>query len=297
MNSSRRLMTLLGLGAASAFAALALPLAAAHAEDGATGTQVTAPDNGIAPGYGGGTYETCDGGVCLVMGKEDLNDWTYKGIRPFLTDWKGVQQYEVEYNPATANNPPDGLATTTTETNTLASINTDTTVTTEHLSAPTTTATTIDAGSYEVKTEDFWSPLFTSNAYEFGKFVPSADAPATAASEIGWYGDMSDSSIYKVSLFDGDLTNLTMNNIGPHDADYWVVSTPNFTNTIVTVDGASADYIKVGDDAPVFLWNSLFHSGLEEAAVPTFLIPDDAFAGTDFEPTQYLDIPETAPVA
>lgn len=282
MNSSRRLLTLLGLGAASAFAALALPLAAAHAEDGGLATEVAAADNGIAPGYGGGPYQTCDGGVCLVMGKEDLSDWTYKGIRPFLTDWKGVQQYDVEYNPATASNPPDGLVTTS------SSTTTETGITTEAGS------TNVDAGSYEVKTEDFWSPLFTSNAYEFGKFVPSADAPTTAASEIGWYGDMSDSSIYKVSLFDGDLTNLTMYNVGAHDADYWVVSTPDFTNTIVTVDGSSADYLKVGDDAPVFLWNSLFHSGLEEAAVPTFLIPDDAFAGTDFEASQYLDVPGTA---
>lgn len=286
MNSSRRLMTLLGLGAASAFAALALPLAAAHAEDGATGTQVTAPDNGIAPGYGGGTYETCDGGVCLVMGKEDLNDWTYHGIRPFFTTWDGNQQYEVEYNPATAQNPPDGLVSSDLSPADAGIAGEETTI---------TDAGMVDAGSYDIKVADFWNPLFTSEDYTFGKFIPNPDAPANAASEIGWYGDMSGATIDKTTL--GDITNLTMVGVGTHDANYEVLTVGDFTNTVVTVDGASADYIQTGDDAPVFLWNSLFHSGIEEAAVPNFLIPDDPFAGTDFEPTQYLDIPETAPVA
>lgn len=264
MSRSRSSLTLLGIGAAAAFAAVALPMAAiAHADD-------SGADNGIAPGYGGGPYETCDGGVCLVMGDENLSDWTYSGIRPFFTMWEGDQEYQVQYDPATASNPPDGLASSDPSTSGDAS-------------------TTVDAGSYDIKVEDFWNPIYYSSDYQFGDFTPDADAPANASSLIGWYGDMSGATIDKTSAFDGEVTNLTMYNIGPDDANYEVFSTPDFTNTVVTADGASADYIQIGNDAPVFLWNSLFHSGLAEAQVPSFLIPDDPFSGIDFDPSEYVD--------
>lgn len=224
-----------------------------------------ADDDGVAPGFGdAGPYQNCEGGVCLVMGKENLDDYTYSGIRPYFTDWKGDQQYSVEYNPTTASNPPDGLTATSPTPSDGAGTN------------------PVTAGTYQVATEDFWSPVFASNSYGFGDFSPNPNAPSDAASKIGWYGEMSGATVNKFTL--GDITNLTMDHVGPHDASYWVFSTPTFTNTVVTVEGASADYYQSDGSEPVFLWNSLFHPGMEEAQVPTFLVPVEPFA----------DAPDTA---
>lgn len=240
---SRRLLNLLGMGTAAAFAAIVLPASAAHAADG---------DSGPFPGWGGGPYETCNGAVCLVM--EPLtrdsieNDWTYSGVRPFVTDWKGDQLYNVQYT------GEDGQA--------------------------------IDAGSYNINIDDFWSLLFSSSAYQFGDFVSSADAPN--GTDLGWYGDLAGSSISKVDVLDGAFTNLTINNVGPHDASYWVMSTPGLSYTQVSVDGVSAAYLQLGESDPFFLWNSLPHSGLLEAQVPDYLIPNDPFAELDFDPSQYF---------
>jgi hypothetical protein len=233
----RRVLTLLGVGAATAFAAFALPMSAAHAAD-----------DGIAPGWGGGPYETCAGAVCLVMGDENLDNWQYSGIRPYFTDWNGAQDYNVQYT------SDDGSVT--------------------------------DAGTYNIKIEDIWSPFYASSDYEFGDFAPNADAPDSL--DLGWFGDLSGATIHKLSFFDGAITNLMINNVGPHDVSYWVVSTPDYTNTLVTADGVSADFIQYGDSDPMFLWNSLFHSGLDEAQVPDYLVPADPFAGIDFDPSQYL---------
>lgn len=240
MWKSRRFLTLSGVGAAGAFVAIVLSMSTANA---------AGSENGIAPGFGGGPYETCDGAVCLVMGPENLSDWQYGGVRPWITDWKGDQVYNVQYT------SDDGTVT--------------------------------DAGSYNIKIDDFWSTLLTSSTYQYGDFVP--DAEASNGLDLGWFDDLSGVTVQKLSYFGGAFTSLTMDNVGPHDATYWVFSTPDFTNTVVTVDGVSADYIQVGDSSPMFLWNSLFHSGLTEAAVPNYVLPADPFAGVDFDPSQYLD--------
>ncbi|MEB3021864.1 hypothetical protein [[Mycobacterium] crassicus] len=232
------------MGAASAFAAVILPMAAANA----------AGDSPV-PGWGG-TYDSCNGAVCLVM--EPLtrasveSDWKYSGIRPWITDWKGDQAYNVQY---TAN---DGTVT--------------------------------DAGSYNIKIEDYWNSLFSSSAYQFGDFVANPDAPEGL--NLGDFGDLSGASMYKVTI--GDFTNLTLNGVGAHDLNYWVMSYGNTDYTVVTDPnaGISQAYLQIGDAAPQFLWNSMFHDWF--APVPDYLIPNDPFAALDFNPCDYVggcDVP------
>ncbi|WP_131721469.1 hypothetical protein [Mycolicibacter heraklionensis] len=232
---SRRLLNLLGMGAAAAFAALVIPVSTAHATD-----LFGNPD--------GTTYETCEGAVCLVMGNPVDGNWAYQGVRPFITDWKGDQPYNVMYTPTGSDE---------------ASL----------------------AGSYNIKIEDYWNSFFSTSAYQFGDFVANPDSDVSA-SDLGNFGYLSGSSIYEINV--GDFTNLTINGVGPHDLNYWVMSTGDFGYTVVTdpINFASAAYITIGDDDPMFLWNSLFHSWIPE--VPDYLIPNDPFASLDFDPAQYL---------
>ncbi|CAJ1504466.1 hypothetical protein [[Mycobacterium] holstebronense] len=231
---SRRLLNLVGMGAAAAFAALVLPAATANA----------AGD----PFLDGGPYETCNGAVCMVMGDILDGGWTYQGVRPFITDWKGDQPYTITYT--------DG-------------------------------DNTLDAGTYNIKIEDYWNSFFSTRAYQFGDFAANPNLPADFdVSSLGNFGYLSGSSIYAVNI--GDFTNLTINGVGPHDLNYWVMSTGNLDYTVVTDPGnfTSAAYITIGDDDPLFLWNSLFHSWIPE--VPDYLVPNDPFASLDFDPSQYL---------
>lgn len=243
MSRSRRLLTLMGVGAAAAVAALVLPTSAAHA---------------TGEGALSGPYETCDGAVCLVMapltrdsfeGPEKV--WTYGGVRPMFTQWKADdgQLYNVQVDQGDDNSP-------------------------------------IDAGSYDIKISDTWTPLVASYVYQYGDFVPNADAPTDL--DLGWFGDLSGASVYKTSFLDGAITSMTIENVGPHDASYWVFSTSDFTSTVVTADGGSAAYFQSGDSDPEFIWNSLFHPGLLEAQVPDYLVPDDPFDGPDFDPCEYF---------
>ncbi|CAJ1498836.1 hypothetical protein MU0083_002028 [[Mycobacterium] kokjensenii] len=238
----RRLLTLLGVGAAAAVTALVLPMSAAQA----------AP--GPIPGWGEGPFETCNGAVCMVMEpltRESLENWSYEGIRPFITDWKGEQLYNIEYT-------PEGS-----EESTLA-------------------------GSYNIQIEDFWNSFFSSSAYQFGDFVANPDlAEALDPMLLGNFGYLSGSSIYEVTI--GDFTNLTMNGIGPHDMNYWVMSFGDLTYTVATDPNnfASAGYFQTGDDDPIQLWNSLWHPWAP--GVPDYLIPNDPFAELDFDPADFFD--------
>lgn len=238
MGKSRRLLTLFGVGAAAAFAALVLPMSAAHAAGG--------ENSGIPPVPGwDGTYESCEGVVCLVMEpltRESVESgWAYSGIRPFITDWKGDQLYNVTYDGA-------------------------------------------NVGSYDIKIEDYWNSFFSSSAYQFGDFVPSAEA--SDGFDLGDFDDLSGASIYKVTV--GDFTNLTMNGVGAHDLNYWVMSFGETDYTVVTdpAAGISQAYLQIGDADPTFLWNSLLHGWF--APVPDYLIPNDPFASLDFDPCDYL---------
>lgn len=192
-------------------------------------------------------YYTCDGAVCLVMGEAALEDWHYSGMRPFVTDWQGTQGYDVVFGGA------DGSP--------------------------------INAGSYEIKIQDDWSPFYQLSQYHYGDFVPT---DAASGLDLGWFDDLSGASMYNVSFFDGWVHQLTMYGIGPHDATYYVDTFGDFTNTTVLVGGVSADYIQFGDAEPVFLWNSLFHAGLAELQVPDYVVPADPFAGIDFNPDDFL---------
>lgn len=196
-----------------------------------------------------GPFETCDGAVCLVLGSagQDPANWDYSGFRPFSTNWDGNPLYTVEATQA------DG--------------------------------TVIDAGSYHIQTEDFWSPFMSVSQYHYGDFVPNADVDQSVLGS-SWMGDLSGASVYSSTMF--GFHQLTISDVGPHDATYIVLSSGDFTNTTVVADGASANFTQIGDAAPTFLWNSLFHPDLLQAQVPDFVLPADPFAGIDFDASEYL---------
>jgi hypothetical protein len=206
-------------------------------------------DSGVFPGWGGGPYETCDGAVCMVMDPltaENVADWQYGGVRPFFTQWKNdAQAYNLQVDQGNGES--------------------------------------VNAGSYDVKVSDTWTPMAASYVYQYGDFVPNAEASGL---DLGWFGDLAGATVYKTVF--GDMTSTTISNVGPHDASYWVFSTPDYTNIVVTAGGGSADYIQFGDSDPSFLWNSLPHAGLLEAQVPDYLIPNDPFSGIDFDPCNFL---------
>ncbi|BBX22548.1 hypothetical protein MTER_19590 [Mycolicibacter terrae] len=230
MWKTRRLLTLLGVGAAAGFAALVLPMSVANA----------AGD----PFTDGSTWENCDGVVCLVMGSPLDGGWKYEGVRPFITDWKGDQPYSVQYNGD-------------------------------------------DVGSYTIKIEDYWNSFFSTSAYQFGDFTANPDLPEDFnMSDLGNFAYLAGSSIYQINI--GDFTNLTINGVGPHELNYWVMSLGDTSYTVVTdpINFTSAGLIQFAEEAPQQIWNSLFHSWTPE--VPDYLIPADPFASLDFDPCDFL---------
>lgn len=227
MSMRSRVLALLGGAAAALFAGFLVPAGLAHAG---------VPNNG--------PYETCDGAVCLVMDDYKPDTWTYSGFRPYFTDWKGDQAYNVEVTGA------DGSTAT--------------------------------AGSYDIKVEDYWSQWMSSSTYQYGTFSPSADG---AGLDPGAFGDLTGTTIYSTTF--GDYNQVSINDAS-NGASYWIVSTPNYVNTVVSMDGASQGYIQyAGDSAPTFMWNSLDDSTF--VPVPDYLMPNDPWAGLDFDPSEFFN--------
>ncbi|SNV74310.1 Uncharacterised protein [Mycolicibacter terrae] len=223
MSVRNRVLALLGGAAAALFAGFVMPAALANA--------------GVADP---GPYETCDGATCLVMGDYEPGTWTYSGFRPYFTDWKGDQVYNVEVTGA------DGSS--------------------------------VNAGSYDINVEDYWSTFMSSSTYIYGDYTPSGNT-----ADPGPFDDLTGTTIYSTTY--GAVNQLTINDAA-NGASYWIVTTPYYVNTVVTMDGASQDYIQyAGDAAPTFLWNSLDNSSY--VPVPEYLIPADPWAGLDFDPSEY----------
>lgn len=234
MFKSRRLVTLLG---GIATAAMAGFFGAALAQADAIVHAVT-----------GGPFETCDSGVCLVMGPMAENTWQYGGFRPFLTDW------------ATNDQP-------------------------YHVMVPQDDGSSVDAGSYAMKVQDFWSPFMSVDQYHYGDFTPTA---AGAGADLGAFADMSGASIYDSTTLNGLVHNVIYDNVQVHghEMSYYVTTMGDFTNVLVVGPGGSGDYIQVGDQDPSWVINSLDHTFLPVA--PEYLIPNDPFAGIDFDPSDFL---------
>lgn len=229
MSLKTRVIALLGGAAAALFAGFVMPAALAN-----------------AAGAVAGPYETCDGAACLVMGVDNPATWTYSGFRPYFTDWKGDQAYNVDVTG--------------------------------------TDGTTTDAGSYDIKVEDYWSQFMSSSTYTYGAFTPSADG---TGADLGAFGDLTGTTVYSTTF--GDFNQVTINDAA-NGASYWIVTTPGYVNTVVTMGGVSQDYIQyTGDSTPSFLWNSLYDSGM--VPVPDYLVPSDPWAGLDFDPSEYVQGP------
>ncbi|ORW97411.1 hypothetical protein [Mycolicibacter terrae] len=144
-----------------------------------------------------------------------------------------------------------------------------------------------DVGSYTIKIEDYWNSFFSTSAYQFGDFTANPDLPEDFnMSDLGNFAYLAGSSIYQINI--GDFTNLTINGVGPHELNYWVMSLGDTSYTVVTdpINFTSAGLIQFAEEAPQQIWNSLFHSWTPE--VPDYLIPADPFASLDFDPCDFL---------
>jgi hypothetical protein len=198
-----------------------------------------------------GPYETCDGAVCLVQ-DSDLADWHYTGLRPFVTDWIGTQPYSVQVT------QDDG--------------------------------STIDVGSYSISAQDVWTPFSMYSYYRYGDFTPSPEAGDDP--DLGGFAGMTGASIFDVSYLGGTVRELILSNVDVHghELNYYSTTLGDFTNTTVwdPVHNTAADYIQIGDSAPQFLFNGLFH-GDRLPTVPDYLVPADQFAQVDFDPGQFLE--------
>ncbi len=224
MSKPRRVLPVLGGGAAAALASFALPMALGHADP---------------------IFQTCDGtGFCLVQ-PDDLAAWHYEGVRPLITDWQGTQPYTVEDNGT-------------------------------------------PLGSYEITAKDDWTSIYSSHDYTYGAFTPSGGG---SAADLGGFSDESGAQIYDTSLYGGVDQYIAMDNVTQHGhvLDYDIIKLGDFTNTMVVdpVDNTSADYIQSGTSAPEFLYNALFHGGFVPVP-PEYLIPNDAFAAPDFDPSEFV---------
>lgn len=183
----------------------------------------------------------CIGAVCLVMGDKVQGD--YGGLRPFFTNWQGDQPYTVQVA------QDDGSS--------------------------------IDAGSYHINIDDFWSPIIANSTYHYGDFTPTAEASDL---DLAGFEDLSGTTVYNTSYFGGVVNQLAINE--PGGANFIVISSPAFTNTLVATGDESADFVQYGASAPTQLWNSLDDSGF--AQVPNYVLPPDPWAALDFDPSNFL---------
>jgi hypothetical protein len=232
MSKLRRFLPVIGAAGGGLVAAALLPVAIGHADDG--------------------PYETCEGGLCLVQDPDYLDNWSYSGLRPFVTDWKGTQPYSVVEHDGT-----DGQSA--------------------------------DLGSYDIKAEDVWTPVSMLSHYEYGDFTPSA---GESDPDLGAFAGLSGASIWDISYFDGTIEALSLSNVEQHghELSYYVTTLGGFTNVLAydPVNFETADYIQMGTSDPQFLFNGLFH-GDHAPPVPDYLIPGDQFSDMDFDPGQFID--------
>lgn len=139
-----------------------------------------------------------------------------------------------------------------------------------------------DAGSYAVNVSDTWTPMAYSDVYTYGDFTPTVGAESV---NLGAFGDLSGTTVYDTVI--GNFHNLTIDL--PNGVSYWVLSTPTFTNTVVTIasEGGSQDYLQVGNAEPTLLWDALWNPSI--VPVADYLEPADPYAGIDFDPSSFLD--------
>lgn len=249
MSLPHRLPSMLGLLAAVGLAGLYGSTALAHADSASDTPYVPyapyasdVPD-GSAASYGSDVFTVPDDCVGGVCLVMGDPVGTYAGFRPYLTDWQGNQPYTVEVGQS------DG--------------------------------STIEAGSYNIHYQDFWTSMVSSSTYHYDPFVPTA---AAAGLDLNGFDDLGGVTVYNTSLFDGQIHQLSIDNLDGFN--YYVTTTGSFTNTLVTGTMASADYYQIGDAAPVQLYNTLDDPGF--ASVPGFALPPDPWATPDFDPSEYL---------
>jgi hypothetical protein len=205
----------------------------------------------MAVGHADDAYETCEGGVCLVQtpGYEEAGDYT--GLRPFVTDWNWTQPYSLQTDGADGNSA--------------------------------------DLGSYNISTEDVWTPVSMLSHYQYGDLTLN---DGVSDSDLGAFADQSGASIWDISYFGGLIDALAMSNVDQHghELSYYVTTVAGFTNTLAydPINGTTADYIQVGDSDPQFLFNGFFHGDIMPQ-VPDYLIPGDQFSDVDFDPGQFID--------
>lgn len=141
----------------------------------------------------------------------------------------------------------------------------------------------VNAGSYDVTVHDTWNPLLTFSEYHYGAFTPNDAAPAGI--DIGQFADMTGAAIRDIHY--GDYHLLMMSDIGEHDLGYIAIATQEVTHYLAYDATGTAAFVQYAGEAPMQLWNSLFHSWIPWP--PEYLIPADPFSGVDFDPGEFVD--------
>ena len=167
--------------------------------------------------------DDCSLGDCTLISGGDPSDVAYAGFRPVATEWTSNQPVNVEV---------------------------------------TENGTSFVSGSYTVAEQDFASPLWDENQYNYSTFVPAADN-TTGTDSLG----LSGASINDLAYGPGQgLTaagpTYLFNNLDVQYASGLQIEvttdTGKFTNVFEGTSTESGDWlIMPGDSTPILLWDSL----------------------------------------
>jgi hypothetical protein len=185
--------------------------------------------------------DDCSLGDCTLISGGDPSDVAYAGFRPWATEWTSNQPVNVEV---------------------------------------TENGTSFVSGSYTVAEQDFASPLWDEDQYNYSTFVPAADN-TTGTDSLGLSGASINDLAYgpgQGSTADGPT--YLFNNLDVHYADGMQIevttATNAFTNVFAGTSTESGDWLLMpGDSTPILLWDSLPTPSMPDISNLLSLLPPD----------------------
>jgi hypothetical protein len=185
--------------------------------------------------------DDCSLGFCSLISGGDPSDAAYAGFRPLATEWTSNQPVNVDV---------------------------------------TENGTSFVSGSYTVAEQDFASPLWDEDQYNYSTFVPAADN-TTGTDSLGLSGASINDLAYgpgQGSTADGPT--YLFNNLDVQYADGMQIEVTTDTNEITNVFAGtsteSGDWLLMpGDSTPVLLWDSLPSPSIPDISNLLSLLPPD----------------------
>lgn len=185
--------------------------------------------------------DDCSLGDCTLISGGDPTDAAYAGFRPWATEWTSNQPVNVDV---------------------------------------TENGTSFVSGSYNVAEQDFASPLWDEDEYQYSTFLPAAGNTTGIDSD-----GLSGASINDLAYGPGQgLTaagpTYLFNNLDVQYANGMQVEVTTETNEITNVFAGtsteSGDWLLLpGDSTPVLLWDSLPSPSIPDVANLLSLFPPD----------------------